>query len=90
MNTSTIVRFEIPVSDVPEIQRAEAERRAQEAYVLSLLRRGNIRAGRAAEILALDRWQLGDLMAAHGISPFDATMPREDLKREIADAAPSA
>jgi predicted HTH domain antitoxin len=89
MEASTVVRFEIPVSDVPDSQRAEAERKAREAYVLSLFRQGNISAGRAAEILGLDRWQLGELMAVHGLSPFDATLTREELERELADASPA-
>jgi predicted HTH domain antitoxin len=90
MEATTVVRFEVPVSDVPENQRAEAERKAQEAFVRSLLRQGNISAGRAAEILGLDRWQLGESMALHGLSPFDETRIRADLEREVDDTTPTA
>jgi predicted HTH domain antitoxin len=90
MQTNTVVRFEVPVSDLPENQRTEAERKAQEAFVLALLRQGNISAGRAAEILEIDRWRLGDLMAAHGISPFDETMSRAELESELASAISNA
>jgi predicted HTH domain antitoxin len=79
------IKFIVPVGEVSEEHRAEAERQAREAYVLALLRQGDISAGRAAELLCLDRWQLGDLMSARGISPFDDTMTREDLEREAAD-----
>jgi predicted HTH domain antitoxin len=86
--TMSEVRFSVPLGDVPGAPRAEAEEKAREAYVLSLLRQGQISAGRAAEVLKVDRWQLGALMAAHGISPFDETMTREELERELDSLAP--
>lgn len=79
------ISFTLPVLDVSEEHKAEAERRAREAYVLALLRQGDISAGRAAELLGVDRWQLADLMSSRGISPFDDTMTQEDLEREAAD-----
>jgi predicted HTH domain antitoxin len=81
------VRFTVPLGDVPGQPRAEAEVKAREAFVLSLLRQGQISAGRAAEVLGIDRWGLGDLMSAYGISPFDETITREELEREVADLA---
>jgi predicted HTH domain antitoxin len=62
---------------------------ARQAYVRTLLRQGNISAGRAAELLNVNRWQLAEIMSAHGISPFDDSMKREDLEREVADTARS-
>jgi predicted HTH domain antitoxin len=82
----TEIRFTLSIGDVPEEHRTEAEQRAREAFVLELLRQGDISAGRAAELLGIDRWQLGDLMSTHGISPFDDTMTREELEREVADS----
>lgn len=87
IETAIELRFAIPLTDVPAKHRAAAERKAQEAFVLSLLKQGDISAGRAAEMLRVDRWQLSDLMTAHGISPFDETVTREDLKREVSDAS---
>jgi hypothetical protein len=81
------VKFTVPVGELPEEYRAEAERKAQEAFVLALLRRRHISAGRAAELLGVDRWQLSDMMSAHGISPLDETMTREQLEQEVAAAA---
>ena len=84
MAGSTIeVKFVLPVGDISETHRAEAEQHAREAFVLTLLRQGAISAGRAAELLNLDRWQLGELMAAHHISPFDDTMTAADLQTEV-------
>jgi predicted HTH domain antitoxin len=87
MQAMTEVRFSVPVGELREEQRVEAEQKAREAFVLSLLRQGQISAGRAAEVLGIDRWRLGDLMSAYGISPFDETMTREELEREVADLA---
>jgi predicted HTH domain antitoxin len=81
------VRFTVPLVDVPGPPRAEAEKKAREAFVLSLLRQGQISAGRAAEVLGVDRWRLSDLMSAYGISPFDDTMTRGDLEREVDNLA---
>ncbi len=84
--TATEVRFRVDVGGVPDAHRVDAERKAEEAFVLALLRHGDVSAGRAAELLGVDRWQLGDLMSLHGISPFDESVTREELKREAAEA----
>ena len=81
------IRFTLPVGEVPGEHKAQAERYARQAYVLSLLRQGDVSAGRAAEVLGINRWQLADLMSAHGISPFDETMTREELEGEVADTS---
>lgn len=79
-------KFKVPIREIPEIHRQEAERLAREAYVMTLLRHGDISAGRAAALLGIDRWQLSDLMDAYYISPF-APLTREELEREVAEAA---
>jgi predicted HTH domain antitoxin len=78
-------KFKVPISEIPEIHRQEAERLAREAYVMTLLRHGDISAGRAAALLGIDRWQLSDLMDAYYISPF-APLTREELEQEVAQA----
>jgi predicted HTH domain antitoxin len=79
------IRLTMPIGEVSDEHKAQAERYARQAYVLSLLRQGDVSAGRAAELLGINRWQLADLMSAHGISPFDETITREDLEREVAE-----
>jgi len=81
------VTFKMPVGDVPEADLREAEIRAQEAFVMELLRQGHISAGRAGELLEVDRWRLADIMSAYGVSPFDEAATLEDLKRDAATAA---
>jgi hypothetical protein len=84
------VRFILPVGKVPDGHQAEAERKAREAFVLTLLSKGDISAGRAAELLGLDRWRLGEIMSLYGLSPFDETLTSQDLKREAFDPARDA
>lgn len=57
------IRFTMPVGEVSDEHKAQAERYARQAYVLSLLRQGDVSAGRAAEVLGINRWQLADLIS---------------------------
>ncbi|NET62594.1 MAG: hypothetical protein F6K47_42825 [Symploca sp. SIO2E6] len=82
----TEVKFTIVITDVSEKVRLEAHKKAKEAYVMTLLRYHNISAGRAAELLEIDRWQLSDLMSSYDISPFDDSMTLESFQQEIIQA----
>lgn len=82
------VRAAILLPNVPEAHGAEAERSAEEAYVMALLRQGDISAGRAAELLRINRTELSELMYRHGISPFDETMTRAELAEEARGIRP--
>lgn len=87
MNANLVeVRATIPLPGVPDAHRADAERSAEEAYVLALLRLGDISAGRAAELLGVNRAELSLLMFRHGISPFDESMSRADFDHEVRDS----
>ncbi|MFB2837748.1 UPF0175 family protein [Floridanema evergladense] len=75
----TEVKFNLEISQIPEAVRLEAEKKAKEAYVMTLLRHADISAGKAAKLLGIDRGQLSDLMSKYDISPFpDQT--REELE----------
>jgi len=56
------IRFTLPPGELAEVCREAAEQKAREAFVMELLRQGEISAGRAARMLGVDRWQLGELM----------------------------
>ena len=83
-----VIEVKFTVADIPEQLTyscvAVADPPAKEAFVMELLRLGEVSAGRAAEILDIDRWQLSDLMSEYGICPFDETVSLEDLEREVA------
>jgi len=64
------------------MHRAQAEQKAREAFVMTLLRFGDISAGRAARILGINRSQLSEVMYEHKVSPFDSSMTREELEQE--------
>lgn len=77
--------FILPINESFLRHKIDAERKAKEAFVLELLRHGDISAGRAAKLLNISRWDLSDLMAAAGISPF-AELSAEDLDAEVETA----
>ena len=77
--------FTLPIDESFLQHKTDAERKAKEAFVLELLRHGDISAGRAAKLLNISRWDLSDLMSAAGISPF-AELSAEDLDAEVETA----
>ncbi|MDB9309168.1 UPF0175 family protein [Aphanizomenon sp. CS-733/32] len=79
---ATEVKFTLTLPEVPEIHRLEAEKKAKEAYIMTLLRHGDISAGRAAELLEIGQWQLSDLMDIYQISPFPS-QTKEELQQEV-------
>ena len=80
--TTTEIKFTLTLPEVPEIHRLEAEEKAKEAYIMTLLSHGDIGAGRAAELLEIERWQLSDLMDSYKISPFPI-QTKEELQQEV-------
>ena len=84
--TEVEVRFTLPLDGILLEHKVEAERKAREAYVLELLRQGDISAGRAARLLNISRWDLSELMYAAGISPFDDSLTAEMLDAEVESA----
>ena len=74
--------FTLPIDESFLEHKTNAERKAKEAFVLELLRHGDISAGRAAKLLDISRWDLSDLMSAAGISPF-AELSAEALDAEV-------
>ncbi|MDF5715587.1 MAG: UPF0175 family protein [Rhizonema sp. NSF051] len=79
------VKFTVDLTEIAEEQRLAAQRKAHEAFVMELLRQGDISAGRAARLLDINRSELSKLMYEYNISPFDDTMTLEDLHREVSD-----
>ncbi len=77
--------FTLPVDESFLQHNTDAERKAKEAFVLELLRHGDISAGRAAAFLNISRWDLSDLMSTTGISLF-AELSAEELATEVETA----
>ena len=51
----TKVEFSIPIHSVTETIRKEAENKAKEAYVMTLLKHGEITSGKASQLLGISR-----------------------------------
>ena len=84
--TGVEIRFVLPLDEALLQHKAEAEHKAREAFVLELLRQGDISAGRAARLLNISRWDISELMYEAGISPFDDSLTAETLDAEVKSA----
>ena len=84
--TEVEVRFTLPLDEVLLQHKSDAECKAREAFILELLRQGDISAGRAARLLNISRWDLSELMYEAGISPFDDSLTAETLDTEVKSA----
>ncbi len=69
---------------IPKEHQQEAEDKAKEAYVMTLLKYHHISAGKAAKLLSINRWQLSELMSIYNISPFPE-QTKEELEAEITE-----
>ena len=83
--TQVEVQFTLPIDEALLPHKTDAEDKAKEAFVLELLRQGDISAGRAAKLLNISRWDLSELMSEAGISPF-AEVTAEELTAEVETA----
>ena len=84
--TEVEIQFRLPLDEVLLKHKVDAEHKAKEAFVLELLRQGDISAGRAARLLNISRWDLSELMYEAGISPFDDSLTAEALDTEVKSA----
>ena len=84
--TKVEIRFTLPLDEGLLKHKVDAEHKAREAFVLELLRQGDISAGRAARLLNISRWDLLELMYEAGISPLDDSLTAETLDAEVKSA----
>ena len=84
--TTLEVQFILPIENVSKKHLTEATKKAKTAFVLELLRQGDISAGKAAELLNVSRWKLSKMMADAGISAFDESQTVETLQTEVDNA----
>ena len=80
------IQFTLPLDADLLQHKVDAEHKAREAFVLELLRQGDISAGKAASLLNISRWDLSELMYEAGISPFDDSLTAETLDAEVKNA----
>lgn len=82
----TKVEFTIPIHNVTDTIRKEAENKAKEAYVMTLLKHGEISSGKASQLLGISRLDMIELMSKYDISLFDDSMSLEEFQSEINQA----
>ncbi len=56
--TQVEIQFTLPIDETLLHHKTNAEFKAKEAFVLELLRQGDISAGKAAKLLNISRWDL--------------------------------
>lgn len=84
--TTLKMQFHLPIENISKKHQTEATKKAKAAFVLELLRQGDISAGKAAELLNVSRWKLSELMSDAGISAFDESQTAETLQAEVDNA----
>ncbi len=84
--TTLKMQFHLPIENISKKHQTAARKKAKAAFVLELLRQGDISAGKAAELLNVSRWKLSELMADAGISAFDESQTAETLQAEVDNA----
>jgi predicted HTH domain antitoxin len=82
----TKVEFTVAVHAVNNPIKKEAEAKAKEAYVMTLLKYGEISSGKASQLLGLSRLDVINLMSKYEISPFDDTVTLEEFQQEVNQA----
>lgn len=82
----TKVELTIPIHSVKDTIREEAENKAKEAYVMTLLKHGEISSGKASQLLEISRLDVIDLMSKYEISLFDDSMTLEEFQQEVNQA----
>ena len=77
------VTFELPDEVAPNLRDEDLAAKAKEAFTMELLREHEISQGKAAELLAIDRHELFDLMTKYRVPVIDMTPQElaEDLKQ---------
>ncbi|MBD2580664.1 UPF0175 family protein [Oscillatoria sp. FACHB-1406] len=71
---TTEIKFDLVIPGILAEHHLEAQRKAKEAYMMTLLKYGDISTGRAARLLDIPRVELIDSMGSYSISLFDETM----------------
>lgn len=79
----TKVEFTLPIDTITDTIRQEAENKAKEAYIMTLLKHGEISTGKAGQLLGISRLDVIELMSKYEISIFDDSMSLEEFQAEV-------
>lgn len=82
----TEIKFTLVLPNIPDDRKKEAEAKAKEAYLMTLVKYGDISSGQAGELLGIPRVEVFDLMGKYGISVFDDYLTEEELEHQVTQA----
>ncbi|MDY6785732.1 MAG: UPF0175 family protein [Cyanobacteriota bacterium] len=77
------IKFALAIPEIPENCQKEAEQKAKEAYIMTLVKYGYLSSGCAGELLGIPRVEVFDLMGQYGISVFDDSLTAEELEYQV-------
>jgi hypothetical protein len=78
---SITVQFDLPIN-ISESLHTQAEQQAKIAYIMTLLKHGEISSGVAGKLLAISSLEMVELMGQYSI-PIFPHQSREELEQEI-------
>ena len=73
MKTTIELQFNLPLSNICEAHLQGALQKAHQAFMLELLKQGNITPQEAAQLLNIEVWQMVDLMISQNIPLFNVS-----------------
>jgi predicted HTH domain antitoxin len=82
----TKIEFTLPIDTITDTIKQEAENKAKEAYIMTLLKHGELSSGKAGQLLGISRLDVIDLMSKYQISLFDDSMSLEEFQAEVNQA----
>jgi predicted HTH domain antitoxin len=80
---TVIIQLYLPIN-ISESLHSEAEKQAKIAYIMTLLKHGEIRSGVAGKLLGISRLEFLELMTQYGITIFPE-QNREELEQEASE-----
>lgn len=78
---SITIQFDLPIN-ISESLHSKAEEQAKIAYIMTLLKHGEISSGIAGKLLGISRLEVIELMGQYGI-PIFPDQNREELEQEV-------
>lgn len=78
---SITVQFDLPIN-ISESLHSQAEEQAKIAYIMTLLKHGEISSGVAGKLLGISRLEMIELMGQYSI-PIFPDQSREELEQEV-------
>lgn len=77
------IQFDLPIN-ISKSLHSQAEKQAKIAYIMTLLKHGEISSGIAGRVLGISRLEVLELMGQYGV-PIFSDQNREELEQEVTE-----